>query len=311
MPLDDVRAVLDAPDDAARDAAIRDPPPAHGGAARGHAARRSRRCAPCSSTAARRATCRSGACPCDAALAVAGSGGVRRRRGVARTRVRGAARRGARDGGGRATGPDGALYHDELFQQGEGMVVAFVPGRRAPAVGHAGSTDASLRRSSRPTELAVSLHVGPFEDLDQTYGALGAVPRGPRDRRPRGRCASTTSTPSPTRGRAPRCAGPSSRSPTPVAATRSATMTAPRPHRGSRCSTRRSAPAGSRGVAARDRRHPAPRGPTPTRPGARMHDRFPDADEATPPRHGAARDRRHARAAGRSSAPTSPRSSST
>jgi DNA-binding transcriptional MerR regulator len=67
-------------------------------------------------------------------------------------------------------GPDGALYFDEFFEEGEGRVIAFVPvtdelaptGRTAPI--HLAATD-----------VAVMIHTGPFADLDQTYGALGTV----------------------------------------------------------------------------------------------------------------------------------------
>jgi len=65
-------------------------------------------------------------------------------------------------------GPGGALYPTELFEFELGEVVAFVP------VAH------EVASSSRvaivelpPVELAVTVHVGPFSELDQTYGALG------------------------------------------------------------------------------------------------------------------------------------------
>ncbi|MBO0714045.1 MAG: MerR family transcriptional regulator [Acidimicrobiales bacterium] len=65
-------------------------------------------------------------------------------------------------------GPPGALWSSEFFEEGQGDVVAFVPvtteleaGRRA-------------RMMDIPAaELAVALHRGPLRDLDQTYGALG------------------------------------------------------------------------------------------------------------------------------------------
>jgi DNA-binding transcriptional MerR regulator/effector-binding domain-containing protein len=76
------------------------------------------------------------------------------------------------DVGARADGPDGALYHDELFQRGEGLVVAFVP---LSAQLRAGPPRGRVTPTELPaTALAVSLHEGPFADLDQAYAALGA-----------------------------------------------------------------------------------------------------------------------------------------
>jgi DNA-binding transcriptional MerR regulator/effector-binding domain-containing protein len=71
------------------------------------------------------------------------------------------------DGGLRA-GPDGALYPGEFFENELGDVVAFVPvkGNLLPY----GRT----RFIKVPAaELAVTVHQGPFGELDQTYGALG------------------------------------------------------------------------------------------------------------------------------------------
>jgi DNA-binding transcriptional MerR regulator len=76
------------------------------------------------------------------------------------------------------TGPDGALYPDEMFQQGEGRVVAFVPvpTDAFTSVGGEGRVEGRVVRQVLPAqELAVSLHIGPFEDLDRTYGALGTT----------------------------------------------------------------------------------------------------------------------------------------
>jgi effector-binding domain-containing protein len=63
------------------------------------------------------------------------------------------------------TGPDGALYPDEVFEEGAGEITAFVPVRGgAPTV------------SDLPaTTVAVLVHDGPFSDLDQAYGALGTA----------------------------------------------------------------------------------------------------------------------------------------
>jgi DNA-binding transcriptional MerR regulator len=76
------------------------------------------------------------------------------------------------DLGVRTDGPDGALYHDELFHRGEGLVVAFVPLREPVA---AWSPRGRVTPTVLPaTALAVSVHEGPFADLDQAYAALGA-----------------------------------------------------------------------------------------------------------------------------------------
>lgn len=70
------------------------------------------------------------------------------------------------------TGPDGALYSEAFFTEGTGQVVVFVPvaaDAQAIAAGRA-------RRLELPAvRVAVMLHEGAFDDLDQTYGALGTV----------------------------------------------------------------------------------------------------------------------------------------
>ena len=68
-----------------------------------------------------------------------------------------------------ATGPDGALYHEEFFHDGAGTVTAFMP--------IADSVD-ELDGRATPLELpagefAVMVHEGSFDELDQTYGELG------------------------------------------------------------------------------------------------------------------------------------------
>ncbi|HZS40408.1 MAG TPA: GyrI-like domain-containing protein, partial [Polyangia bacterium] len=68
-----------------------------------------------------------------------------------------------------AEGPGGGLYHTELFSEDEGDATVFVPvrgpvrtvGRAAPIVIPA-------------AELAVTVHAGSHDDIDRTYGALGA-----------------------------------------------------------------------------------------------------------------------------------------
>lgn len=70
------------------------------------------------------------------------------------------------------TGPDGALFPAEFFEDEEGEVTAFVP---VPA-----TTIGASRLPPRvqlivvpEIEAAVTVHDGPFSDLDRTYGALG------------------------------------------------------------------------------------------------------------------------------------------
>jgi DNA-binding transcriptional MerR regulator len=69
------------------------------------------------------------------------------------------------------TGPDGVLFSSGFFELEEGEVTAFVPvsgavtGTRWPE---------RVRQLEIPAaRLAVTLHTGPFNDLDLTYGALG------------------------------------------------------------------------------------------------------------------------------------------
>ena len=74
---------------------------------------------------------------------------------------------GSLDGAGvTPAGPDGALYHDAFFTEGVGEVMAYVP---VPA-------PTALETIELPaTRVAAMVHEGPFDDLDQTYGALGTV----------------------------------------------------------------------------------------------------------------------------------------
>jgi DNA-binding transcriptional MerR regulator len=66
-------------------------------------------------------------------------------------------------------GPGGALYDADFFEAGEGQVVAFVP-----LSAEAQAVPAGLDRFEVPAAtLAVATHVGPFEELDRTYGLLG------------------------------------------------------------------------------------------------------------------------------------------
>jgi DNA-binding transcriptional MerR regulator/effector-binding domain-containing protein len=66
------------------------------------------------------------------------------------------------------SGPDGALYPNEFFEEELGEVVAFIPVAGMPTP------------SGRPqlieipeAELAIAAHNGAISELDQTYGALG------------------------------------------------------------------------------------------------------------------------------------------
>lgn len=72
--------------------------------------------------------------------------------------------------GSQRTGPDGALWHSEFFQADAGEVVAFVPiaaNEPAPRSGRAALVDLPA------SEVAVTVHAGPFADLDRAYASLG------------------------------------------------------------------------------------------------------------------------------------------
>jgi DNA-binding transcriptional MerR regulator len=65
--------------------------------------------------------------------------------------------------------PDGALYFSDFFQSGMGDVLAFIPIK-----GSAPQLDGRVRLATLPArEMAVTVHHGPFADLDRTYAALG------------------------------------------------------------------------------------------------------------------------------------------
>jgi DNA-binding transcriptional MerR regulator/effector-binding domain-containing protein len=67
-----------------------------------------------------------------------------------------------------AAGPRAALYPPEIFEEEAGEIVAFVPVATAvTATGRAKMTRVPA------AELAVAVHRGAFADLDQTYSALG------------------------------------------------------------------------------------------------------------------------------------------
>jgi DNA-binding transcriptional MerR regulator len=90
-----------------------------------------------------------------------------------------------------AAGPDGAVYDDAFFHEGRGAVTAFVPvagARGAGGIAPVGGVAAAGRvgAAGGPAEgraaalvlpavhVAVMAHDGPFDELDQTYGRLGA-----------------------------------------------------------------------------------------------------------------------------------------
>ena len=68
------------------------------------------------------------------------------------------------------SGPDGALYPGEWFQDAVGDVVAFMPVAAAPAARGDGRVQPYVVPAA---ELAVLMHRGPLGDLDQTFAALG------------------------------------------------------------------------------------------------------------------------------------------
>ncbi|XVU28272.1 MerR family transcriptional regulator [Actinoplanes sp. CA-054009] len=66
---------------------------------------------------------------------------------------------------GERTGPPGGLYANELFTAGRGHMTVFHP-VRTPRPGD--------RLELPATELAVTVHRGPHDDIDVTYGRLGS-----------------------------------------------------------------------------------------------------------------------------------------
>jgi DNA-binding transcriptional MerR regulator len=68
----------------------------------------------------------------------------------------------------RRTGADGALFSSEILEDEHGELVAFVPVADAP-----GALGRGRARILPATQYAIAVHHGSFEDLDQTFGALG------------------------------------------------------------------------------------------------------------------------------------------
>jgi DNA-binding transcriptional MerR regulator len=71
--------------------------------------------------------------------------------------------------GAERTGPDGALYASQFFEEDRGDVVAFVP----VSVGSERVGGRARLTEIPGAELAVTVHHGAFSELDRTYGALG------------------------------------------------------------------------------------------------------------------------------------------
>ncbi|WP_028935305.1 MerR family transcriptional regulator [Pseudonocardia spinosispora] len=68
----------------------------------------------------------------------------------------------------RRTGPDGALYFNDFFENDAGNVTAFVP------ITGSVSTPGRIQAVELPAvELAVTVHHGTSAQIDRTYGALG------------------------------------------------------------------------------------------------------------------------------------------
>jgi DNA-binding transcriptional MerR regulator len=68
-------------------------------------------------------------------------------------------------------GPSGATYAREFFEDEVGEVVAFVP---VPAAASAIAFADVEQRDLPGGRFAVTVHAGPFDDFDRTYGALGS-----------------------------------------------------------------------------------------------------------------------------------------
>lgn len=72
------------------------------------------------------------------------------------------------DEGLNATGPPGGLYDNELFTEDRGGVLVYLPADQAPT---RGPVHPHLIAAA---DLAVTVHHGPHDDIEVTYGALGA-----------------------------------------------------------------------------------------------------------------------------------------
>jgi DNA-binding transcriptional MerR regulator len=66
------------------------------------------------------------------------------------------------------TGPPGGLYDNELFSDERGTMVVYIPVADPPT---AGAVEPFVIPAA---ELMTTIHAGPHDDIDVTYGALGA-----------------------------------------------------------------------------------------------------------------------------------------
>lgn len=73
-----------------------------------------------------------------------------------------------RSAGSTPAGPPGGMYDDALFTDGRGVAVVYVPVAEPPSAGRVRPLVIPAR------ELAVTVHHGPHDDIDVTYGALGS-----------------------------------------------------------------------------------------------------------------------------------------
>jgi DNA-binding transcriptional MerR regulator/effector-binding domain-containing protein len=72
------------------------------------------------------------------------------------------------------TGANGALYTPEFFEDSLGEVTAFIPIVPAPGTQQSREPPGRARHTEIPgAEYALTVHKGAFGNLDQTYGALG------------------------------------------------------------------------------------------------------------------------------------------
>ena len=69
---------------------------------------------------------------------------------------------------GERTGAPGGQYANELFTEGIGAMTLYRPVRRPRSAGRIEVVELP------PTDLAVAVHAGPHDDIDVTYGRLGA-----------------------------------------------------------------------------------------------------------------------------------------
>lgn len=68
-------------------------------------------------------------------------------------------------------GPGGGLFSAELFNEDVGAVTAYLPVEAEPSHGRGRAEPAVVAGG----EVLVTVHTGPFVDLDRTYAALGAA----------------------------------------------------------------------------------------------------------------------------------------